>query len=72
MALTVVLLRGGETVGAGGDVRVGKATSLKTTANLPLTCWFSGMEMLQDVPGAQEAELAGGTASLGARLSCQS
>lgn len=58
MAFTVVLLQGGKTVGAGGDVRVGKATSLKTTQNLPMTCWFSGMGMLQDAPGAQEAELA--------------
>lgn len=58
MAFTVVLLYGGETVGAGGDVRVGRATSPKTTQNLPFTCWFSGMGMLQDVPGAWEAELA--------------
>lgn len=58
MAFTVVLPHGGKTVGAGGDVRVGKATSLQTTQILPFTCWFAGMGMLQDIPEAWEAELA--------------
>lgn len=38
MAFTGVLLHGGKTVGAGGDVRVGKATNSKAALHL-LVFW---------------------------------